>query len=105
MVFKIVQVYKKDDAVLLTGRFAPVSEEERGMLDLMVDVFSTIEVYNNKFACNGKTLLFKSVKTDLVFSSIKYLAKELEMPIEVTLAPNFMGDVALLKDYSINSDE
>lgn len=50
MVFKIVQVYEKDNSVLLTGRFAPESNDERGMLSLMVDVFSTIEVYNNKFA-------------------------------------------------------
>lgn len=99
MYFKIVQAHEKEQTTYITGRFSATSDEERELLELMVETFESIPVYNNKFACNGKTLLFKSVRADLLMNSLNFISKELEVPFKFMLAKNFVGNVELVKKW------
>lgn len=99
MFFKIVQAYEKANTTYITGRFSATSDEEQTLLDLMVDTFDSIPVYNNKFASSGKTLLFKSVRADLLMDNLNYISKELEVPFKFMLAKNFVGSKELVERW------
>lgn len=99
MYFKIMQAYEKEKTTYITGRFSASNEEEKELLDLMVETFESVPVYNNKFACNGKTLLFKSVRADLLMDSLMYIGKELEVPFKFILTKNFVGSKELVKKW------
>lgn len=93
----IVKVFSmNEDEAMVSGYFRASDKDEEELLQVMVAVFEEIELYSNKLASNEKTLLFKSVKLKTLLDSLQYIHRELEVPIEIAISQNLVGDSAEL---------
>lgn len=89
----IVKVFSmSEEEAVVSGYFRASDKDEEELLQVMVAVFEEIEVYSNKLASNEKTLLFKSVKLKTLLDSLQFIQRELEVPIEIVISHNLVGD-------------
>lgn len=101
MLFKIVNVYTKDKKDLITGYFLTQDEDERAVLKIMCEVFGDLPVYSDKFKCNGKNLLFKSVEIELLKNNLSLISESLGITMRFALGKNFIGDRTMLAKHAI----
>lgn len=93
----IIKVFSmNEDEAKVSGYFRASDKDEEELLQVMVAVFEEIELYSNKLASNEKTLLFKSVKLKTLLDSLQFIQRELEVPIEIAISQNLVGDSAEL---------
>lgn len=99
MVFRFAQARVENDKVLVTGYFTATDDNEKELIQIMIEEIANIPSYSNKLVSNGKTLLVKSGEALILKEMLGYICENLDIKLYCKINKNFVGNKELIYKY------
>lgn len=96
MKFKVLNAYKKNGVLLITGCYSP-EPDEKELLELMrqtlEEVNKTVDgrLQCDRFVANDKTILFKSIPIETVYAVLQLHNNSFDLHMKVVMGRNMRG--------------
>ena len=97
MKFKVINAHKINGVLFITGSYSPSNEDEKEFLEVMRQALEEVnrtvdgEVMCKRLVANDKTILFKSVPIEKVYSVLQLHNNAFDLHIHIVLGKNMRG--------------